>query len=170
MSERIEKLLEEILYQLKQQNEFLQQSPGDDNTLNLIYQEIHAMREMQEEFRRPPAPPIGKPVPLPPSMMFKPYDPITHLADLCKKRDVMREQLDGIESMAETLETQGGKNDMFAKMMRAQVLALGMPSALESIEEQISSLQRSIEEAEAVLADVPVADIVASPEAKQSGD
>lgn len=84
-----------------------------------------------------------KPLPAPPG--FYPPDPTQRLVDLCKRRDMLREQLDAFEELLDKMEDEGGKNDLMVSAMRIQIKVSGLPQALSDIEEQISNLQRSIE-------------------------
>lgn len=85
--------------------------------------------------------------PPPPPPGYAPYflDPTSRLVGLCKQRDQIQESLQALEGLIEKAEAQLGKNDFMAAALKLQLQAAGLPDRLQSIEEEISLLQRSIE-------------------------
>lgn len=90
----------------------------------------HNTKEYLETLRNPPPMPAG----------YSPFDPIDHLASLCKRRDNLQSQLDSFEEMVQAC---GGRlGDEGQNMMRAQIGLSGIPQQLEDLNEQISNFQR----------------------------
>jgi hypothetical protein len=98
--------------------------------------------ETLEEYAAQPQPPAPS--------WAKPYNSTEALVELCKRRDRLQAQIDAVQSMIDGLtKSMGEKGNVMADAMRAQMQLSGIPQQLEDINEQISQLQRSIEQSEA---------------------
>lgn len=93
----------------------------------------HNTRKYMETVKNPPPMPVG----------YSPFDPIEHLASLCKRRDQLQAQLDAFNEMVDHAKDKIGEDGQ--EMMRAQVNLSGLPQQLEDLNEQISNFQRQME-------------------------
>lgn len=93
----------------------------------------HNTREYVETLKNPPPMPAG----------YSPFDPIEHLASLCKRRDHLQAQLDAFNEMVDRAKDKIGEDGQ--EMMRAQLNLSGLPQQLEDLNEQISNFQRQME-------------------------
>jgi hypothetical protein len=78
-----------------------------------------------------------------PSPVFPMYPPpsVEQLASLCKQRDVMQSQIDGVYTMIDSMD----EDNPGRKMLEGQIKVMGLDTALESINERISEMQKALE-------------------------